>query len=321
MERQPLDLRIRSSWQVRAAAGEPYAVVRVRNLQATVHAAQDAWGRASKAQPLLVSAEVSMRDTFEGSSAADAVAADTVHYGTLSKVILASLERYRQPPPGQDDADDGNGRSLRDVLDTIWSGLTGLTIDGARSPSRRAGDGAPFLDASRVRFMSVTVTLPKASLLGDGVSLTATSVFEQDGSLQRVDVFGMCLRLHGLRVPTLIGVNPNERLAKQFVVTDIEVDKFDYAPDAYTALEALAVNIIGESAFETLEALGSHLARAIMADFRPLATQTYSGPLGWQVKISMEKPTAVPFADAPSVEIRAGAAGPHDIPGVLNQTR
>ncbi|KLU87755.1 hypothetical protein MAPG_06748 [Magnaporthiopsis poae ATCC 64411] len=123
----------------------------------------------------------------------------------------------------------------------------------------------------------------------------------------------MCLRLHGLRVPTLIGVNPNERLAKQFVVTDIEIDKFDYAPDVYTALEALAVKIIGDSTFETLEALGSHLVRGIISDFKPLPTQTYSGPLGWQIKISMEKPTAVPFADAPSVEIRAGAGGPHDV--------
>ncbi|KAL8370659.1 hypothetical protein RB595_000837 [Gaeumannomyces hyphopodioides] len=315
MEHQPPDVRIRSSWHARAAAGEPFAVVRVRNLQATVHAAQDAWGRSAKAQPLLVSAEVSLGDPFEASSAADKVAADTVHYGILSKAILASLERYQQPP-GRDTEPAGadDGRSLRGVLETIWSGLTGLTVEGARSPSR-AGDKAPLLDTSRVRSMSVTVTLPKASLLGDGVSLTATSVFEQDGSLQRVAVFGICLRLHGLRVPTLIGVNPNERLAKQFVVTEIEVDKFDYAPDAYTTLEALAVKIIGESTFETLEALGSHLARTIISDFKPLAAQTYSGPLGWQVKISMEKPTAVPFADAPSVEIRAGAGGPHDIHG------
>lgn len=62
-----------------------------------------------------------------------------------------------------------------------------------------------------------------------------------------------------------------------------------------------------ESSFETLEALGSHLSSRIMKDFRPLGEQDYTGQLGWQVKISMEKPTAVPFADGPVVEVRAGA--------------
>ena len=62
-----------------------------------------------------------------------------------------------------------------------------------------------------------------------------------------------------------------------------------------------------ESSFETLEALGSHLSSRVVRDFRPLPGQQYSGYFGWQVKISMEKPTAVPFADGPVVEVRAGA--------------
>lgn len=66
-----------------------------------------------------------------------------------------------------------------------------------------------------------------------------------------------------------------------------------------------------QTSFETLEALGAHLADKIMGDFRPRLGQLYSGPHGWQIRISMEKPTAVPFADCPVVEVRAGAGVPN----------
>ena len=50
------------------------------------------------------------------------------------------------------------------------------------------------------------------------------------------------------------------------------------------------------SSFETLEALGAHLAEAVLA--------SRWREDGWQVCIRMEKPTAVPMADCPIVEVR-----------------
>jgi hypothetical protein len=47
-----------------------------------------------------------------------------------------------------------------------------------------------------------------------------------------------------------------------------------------------------------------------MSDFKPLPGQTYSGYFGWQIKISLEKPTAITMAEAAVVEIRAGADTP-----------
>lgn len=298
--------RIHSTWKVRTAAGEPFAVVRVRNLQSTVQAAQDAWGRDGKPQPLLVSAEISLRDPFGDSSASDKVAGDTVHYGTLSKAVIASLERY-QKPAGQSEGVN----TLRGVLETIWSSLTGLAVNGTRS-NVSSKDDKVVLDVSRIRTMSVTVTLPKASLLGSGASLTAISSFGEDANSSETGptgpiIFGISLRLHDLRIPTLIGVNSNERLARQIVAFDIEIDKFDHAPDAYVALEALVVKTVEGTSFETLEALGAHLVNRITTAFRPQPKQTYSGPSGWQIKVRMEKPTAVPFAEAPCVEIRSGS--------------
>lgn len=57
--------------------------------------------------------------------------------------------------------------------------------------------------------------------------------------------------------------------------------------------------------FETLEALGAFLSNIILRDFKPNPQELYSGEDGWQIKVSMEKPTAVPFADCPVVEFRA----------------
>lgn len=58
-----------------------------------------------------------------------------------------------------------------------------------------------------------------------------------------------------------------------------------------------------KSSFETLEALGDHLSKTIIRGFKPNPKELFSGPDGWQMKISMEKPTAVPFADCPVVEM------------------
>lgn len=62
-----------------------------------------------------------------------------------------------------------------------------------------------------------------------------------------------------------------------------------------------------KSSFETLEALGAHLAKNIKKDFRPNPKELVSGDEGWQMKICMEKPTAVPFAECPIVEMRVSA--------------
>ena len=61
-----------------------------------------------------------------------------------------------------------------------------------------------------------------------------------------------------------------------------------------------------ETSFQTLEALGAHVANKIVSDFRPHPDETDTRHLGWQVKVTLEKPTAVPFADAPAVTIRLG---------------
>ncbi|CAK7245913.1 MAG: hypothetical protein STHCBS139747_007518 [Sporothrix thermara] len=295
---------IPTSWDVQAAAGEPRALIRVRNLQTTLGAAagQDAWGRQGRAQPAVLSAEAVLTTPFAEAAVTDSVAGDTVHYGTLSKALLSSIGSWCEPKESQPAAG-----SLDDVLAGLWLDLTGQVVSsGQSSPlADPARTEAVLLSADVVRRLTVTVLLPKASLNGDGASLTITGLLAPQGTVGALAA--RTLRLHRLRVPTLVGVHPHERTAKQAVVMDVALDRYDGLQDAYPKLEAFVVKLVEASAFETLEALGTHIARAILQEFRPQGPMPDDRLPAWYVHVTLEKPIAVPFADAPVVEVRMAA--------------
>ncbi|RWA08856.1 hypothetical protein EKO27_g6253 [Xylaria grammica] len=308
-----------STWQVRADAGEPLAIVRVRNLQSVMTAGRDAWGRVAKPQPVLISSEVSFTRPFETASARDTVNAETVHYGSLSKALLGGMELFATSSPSSDKAKTSSGKTegdggvpgTADVFEVLWVKLTGRVVDGSRVALPL--DQVPFLDATRLRSLALTVHLPKASLLGSGVSLATTACFTDADDLagerkkNPLRSYARSLRLHGLLVPTLIGVNYNERAAKQMVVVDVEIDRFDAREDIHPELERLVVETLELSSFETLEALGTHIANQILTEFRIGDSPQSMRERGWQVRVCLEKPIAVPFADCPSVEVRVSS--------------
>ncbi|KAK3341639.1 hypothetical protein B0T25DRAFT_348247 [Lasiosphaeria hispida] len=298
-----LSSTLSSTWAVQAKAGEPVAVVSVRNLQSIIYAGLDAWGRPHKGQPILISAAISFAQPFDAAAANDCLGADTVHYGSLSKAILEGIREWTIPVQGD------YKPTAAEVLDDIWYHLTGKQTEasGGVLAGRIKEHRAPFLSAETkegIRSLSVTITLPKASLLGSGVSLTATSVFGEPAPLSAV-----ALLLDSLRVPTLVGVNSNERLAKQIVAVSITIEKLGWtSKDFYTELETLVVQTLEESEFETLEALGTHIADTIAVIYScDSKTEPRGGqPWGrfWDIHVRMEKPTAVPLADCPIVEVR-----------------
>ncbi|KAK3356141.1 Dihydroneopterin aldolase-domain-containing protein [Neurospora tetraspora] len=289
-----------SDFQVRSQAGEACASVSVRNLQTNLYAASDAWGRkcAVAPQPCLISAEVHFKQPFGTAAANDQLGADTVHYGNLSKAILERMKRFTAPRE-HNSVQDSNF-TLAYVIHDLWVGLTGWAHFGSVKEEEK-----PFLDISTIRFLSLTVTLPKASLLGDGVSMTCSQFFKNGpGEKMRENLISASLKIHNLKVPTLVGVNPHERRAKQFVVTSVNVERYFREDDYYPELEAVVVKALEESSYETLEALGAHLAEKI------LEPDHMKDHTKWQVHIRMEKPTAVPLADCPIVEVRAGYGFP-----------
>lgn len=296
------------NWRVRFLAGQPPAIVKVRNLQTSIEGPSDAWNRKGKPQPLSVSASVMLKEAFDGSSSADSVQADTVHYGLLSKAILASLEKQSQHAEASGDTSKKSQfSSLRDIVNTIWEDLTGQDCNGrAKMTNEDSEAQASFLKPSTIRCLELTVHLPKASLLGGGVSLTRIALFGRDGE-SRPQPRGLGLKIHDLRVPTLIGVNDNERQAKQVVVASIEIDKFDIDKDIFTMIEGETVKVMSQSSFETLEALASTLANNLASYLHSNHTG-FTNRKGWPIKIALEKPIAVVLADAACVQLSVNSS-------------
>ncbi|KJZ78309.1 hypothetical protein HIM_02347 [Hirsutella minnesotensis 3608] len=293
----------KSAWELREAVGRPPAVVCVKNLQTTVQGPDDAWGRRDRPQPMLVSARAVLRRGFGATSARDALDADTVHYGQLSKAILASLEAL----PAARNTGSGSARGdepldLFRVLSHIWLRLTGCDPLSGYRLAAGTGAGKPLVNAAAVRSLEITAKLPKASLVGQGACLTLSGVLDGDSDCP-VNMCARTLRLHGLRVPTVVGINDNERKAKQAVVVNVEVDNFRAPCDTFQALEARIVECIEASSFGTLEALSARLAEVITCYTREEGHEPNNGS-GCHLTVAVEKPIAVPFADAPSVELR-----------------
>lgn len=214
------------------------STIKVKSLHANIQGPQDAWGRPDRPQPIEISAAVSLDAPFGASSATDTVASDTVHYGLLSKAILSIL------------ATSTPIKSLRHLLDTMWVETTGFDTRGQNIRAGAQPDqGAqqPFLHFAQLRALEITLNLPKATLLGDGVSLKVSGGFGPADAASPVKSLmlqsAVALKIHGLRVPTLIGVNSNERMAKQVVIATVEIDRLEDDVDVYPELEQVIVTV------------------------------------------------------------------------------
>ena len=228
-------MALKPVWEIQLSAGASPATIRVKNLKSTICGPQDAWGRPRREQPVSVSVEVSLEQPFGATSDGDALQSDTVHYGLLSKEILAILSRINS----KDGENADQTFSLPDAMRRIWSVLTGTDLYTPTLDTKTES----FLKGTKTRCLSVTVLLPKATLLGAGISYTATGRFDSSDAQTRLQMYGRTLRFHELRVPTLIGVNKNEREAKQMVSVSLEVDKCCDAEDQYCALERVIVQV------------------------------------------------------------------------------
>ncbi|KAL2065010.1 hypothetical protein VTL71DRAFT_4150 [Oculimacula yallundae] len=307
-----------------ALTGDPHTSISVTNLQTTLPLT-DAWGRSNILQPVLISIHISLLHPFTTASSSDTVSGSTVHYGTLSKAILEACEKLKGM---------GKSESVRTLIECLGLHLTGVHMLSSRNRAvkafeelkearERGSDGALIepLKGVGIHLLELEVTLPKASLMGSGTSLKGSFGFEIEK--REPSAYSMVLRIKELRIPTLVGVNPNERLAKQIVVVDVELLRWwDVMGNRHCHLEQVVVKSTEESSFQTLEALALHLIERIIrhiiipsyvyekdaltggwaytypAPASPEQTMTY--PL---VKISLSKPTAVTFADAPTVSM------------------
>lgn len=145
--------------------------------------------------------------------------------------------------------------------------------------------------------VEVDVFYPKGSMFGDGVGYNFSEVPSEN-------IHTPILYLQNVRIPCIIGVNSNERLQKQPVVVNLWAEGISMdRVDEYAKLETLLSNLISETSFQTIESMLEWVMQQLREKFFNKDTDKST-----VVRLRIEKPMAVPFADAPAVEITRAIA-------------
>ncbi|MBR2427149.1 MAG: dihydroneopterin aldolase [Lentisphaeria bacterium] len=113
------------------------------------------------------------------------------------------------------------------------------------------------------------------------------------------------IQLTGLRVRTIIGTLPHERITPQTLILSADLysdfsaaeasddfhDTFDYA-----AVEAFLHDFTAASSYQLLEALAGNLANAVLKEF----------PLIAGIRLRISKPSAPRYAELVTIEVTRG---------------
>lgn len=232
--------------------------IRVTNFSFPALVGADPWGRDEPhsqqifKQPVLLSARVSLREPFSSASVTDTVDSSTIHYGNLSKEILKVVKK-RNVDHAHFEADGYGYWSLNDLLDYLFVYLTGVVHVGSPSNfrdaeveggipclGRNAAYKPPLLQPKGLRELEFGVSLAKGTLMVDNTSLRKKLAFGANGE----KYISSTLRLEGMRIPTLIGVNKNERTARQIVTASIELEPYlCKSRDCYPELAELVFKV------------------------------------------------------------------------------
>ena len=182
--------------------------ISISNLNILANAGYDCWGRP-KMQPIDITVTISLARDVSSAAAHDSVDDSTVHYGDLSKVIVARTKQH-----------EGQWLSPDDFAQIILLAAIGS------SPKPAA-----------IAATQLTVHFPKSTLLGEGISL----LLHHSPSL---DITSPVLFLKNIRIPALIGVNAHERNQKQMVMISLWVDRLKtYVTDHSFEVEQIVVKV------------------------------------------------------------------------------
>ena len=216
-----------------------------------------------KPQRAYISVTVTLGQKFASASSTDTVDESTIHYGILSKAVQARLKS----------------------ASSDWVSTPDLSAS-VRDSVKKVSTSTP------IYAIETSVSYLKGSMFGDAITHTASCI-ETTG--ERTSM----LHFRNVVIPCLIGVNANERLKKQPVVLNLWVSCIrDSRVDDYAELETLVFNIIAETSYQTIESL----LEFVVEELRQKFFTTEEDQSVW-IRIRVEKPLAVPSADAPAVEI------------------
>ncbi|HEY3389956.1 MAG TPA: dihydroneopterin aldolase [Prolixibacteraceae bacterium] len=111
------------------------------------------------------------------------------------------------------------------------------------------------------------------------------------------------IRIKNLLVRTIIGFNPDERVNRQDVIINLEIDvdvskavSTDYQEGIYDykAITKTVIAFVSESKYNLLERLTSEVLQLVMQDERVT-----------RAKVEIDKPHALRFSESVSVELEA----------------
>lgn len=238
----------------------PHSQIHVRNLTFPALIGADPWGRIESRQninqPVKLSARISLLTPFETASETDTVDSSTVHYGILAKEIL-KLASNRSTTAINTVQNDW---SINDLVDWLVLYLTGTsygyptyatrdtlataaryTIDGGIPCLERDARFKPSLiKPQHVQELEFVVNLEKGSLLSEEIELQKKVGFGKDSEV----FWCSTLRLKDMKIPCLVGVNRNERTARQIVVASVEVEPYVCkGRDFYPELEEIVFKV------------------------------------------------------------------------------
>lgn len=195
-------------WEAQFASQEIIDKITVRNLEVTVNAGVDAWGRP-KEQRALVTVDLTLSSSFQSAATADSLDGSTVHYGILSKEI----------------------RALIACNQSIGHATTGEMSAYIHTRALHTADKAPLAS------VEIDIFYPKGSMLGDGAGFRQSISYPNKST-------STVLYLQNVRVPCVIGVNSNERKQKQPVVVNLWIECIAAErADDYTKVETVVVDV------------------------------------------------------------------------------
>lgn len=224
-------VKLDRKWAIRQSVGEAQSVIRITNLQTSTARICDAWGRRKNPQPVLITCSIYLSKSFCNTSASDTLTDSTVNYGILSKCLLEACREFSN-------SCSDNPVELSQMLHYLQQWLTGIQSSDKIGTSVHR---IPLLQPTALDLLELDIFLPKASLHGNGVKMSASFRYRDMKSLL---ARSMTLEIPQIRAFTVIGVNNNERLAKQEVIATLEIDPYhDELEEDFCALEQLTVMV------------------------------------------------------------------------------
>jgi len=241
----------------------------------TTIAPGDVWSRAGKPTPVTLSVRLILPSQDLARAGDSDNVEHTVSYGTLAKEVMKAI------------TSKGNFSSLREFAEHV--SLAALVLAGRKDVA--------------VETRSV---LPEGLLLAEGVGVETRLVGDPGMMSEQA---GAMLFVDRLRVACVVGVNPHERLQKQWVVIDLRL--WEFPEDLWTMYPAAMRTVVDvslarprlerdtdcrqtvkQSEFLTIETLATEIAMVMCVKF-----------FVELITVAVEKPSALTFAKGSGVEI------------------